>query len=813
MAELPKYQPISRGLVSTPQLDFASTREAYRATQSMQQGLDKISKFAFEKVAETSVKEAAQYTIDNPPTPEQIELAKAGEITMEDLIPKGGAAAQQTVRKLMASQLRNTLQVDLETGYLNNLEEVKSGNITDDVTLKSKLNAPIQGMLKVLNGIDPEEALKFQAYAANSGFNITVAANKEFDNQFRKINDQVSEQSVLNASKIADEVIPNYGLSNLKVIQDTVSLLDSNVEKSIQQGTVENAKLQASVWSNKKAALFTTVISNGIDDVVRLSASGNPQAEDALFVTLGQFDEAASIFNINPTAVEKLKNETIEKFHSARIKQEYNAAENKVDFLNKFNADAKSGPVGNLFNKDGIPSQKERLTRGISFDEVERLQSAFAADINKINSENKTRQNLLNDRVSELKGVLTDGSTVTEKDMLELVQLADDLGVEPGSKLAKSIQELFVVNSDTKLFLTLNSDELTKYESDLNLKTSKEGASPLTAARLDNLRTFRSNRQELINKDPVSAMSRFGGEKAIPLNWTANQEDFVADVKKRITDTTTFANQNGKAPKYFTLAEKASLGNLFNQSDTMTQAGILVKLTDAFGNKAPEAFAEISDQSPIISHLGGLSLVSTQQETIVDALNGLQQIKAGNSPLETKDATNNKFTALQFTLGSAYSNLPKTRSAIIKTANAIYTQRAINNGQTEFDEEMYTKAFQEASGAIYTGEDIYGGVITYQEKQMPIPNNIKQNDFEDIINNATYEDFQKVANGTLKDSIGRAYSIKSLQNAVIAPIDNETAYLYAEDYRNNPGALRFYTGDNRPVIINLKQLGNLVKVD
>jgi len=813
MAELPKYQPISRGLVSTPQLDFASTREAYRATQSMQQGLDKISKFAFEKVAETSVKEAAQYTIDNPPTPEQIELAKAGEITMEDLIPKGGELARETVRKLTAAQLRSQLQIDLDTGYLEILEQVKLGNITNDAGLKAKLNAPIQGMSKVLNSISPEEALKFQAYSANSGFNIGVAATKIFDTKMREVGDQASEQTVSTISKIAQETLPGIGLSNLSSTKGQIELFDSNIQNQTDQGTEAGSKKNLAIWSATKAAIFTTIIDNGINDVVRLAASGNPQAEDALFVSLSQFDEAGSIFNINPEAIGKLKNETIEKFHSARIKQEYNAAENKVDFLNKFNADAKSGPVGNLFKKDGSPSQKERLTRGISFDEVERLQSAFAADINKINSENKTRQNLLNDRVSELKGILTDGSTVKEKDILELVQSADELGVEPDSKIAKSIQELFVVNSDTKLFLTLNSDELTKYESDLNLKTSKEGASPLTAARLDNLRTFRSNRQELINKDIVSAMSRFGGEKAIPLNWTANQEDFVADVKKRITDTTTFANQNGKAPKYFTIAEKASLGNVFNQSDTMTQAGILVKLTNAFGNKAPEAFAEISDQSPIISHLGGLALVSTQQETIVDALNGLQQIKAGNSPLETKDATNNKFTALQFTLGSAYSNLPKTRSAIIKTANAIYTQRAINNGQTEFDEEMYTKAFQEASGAIYTGEDIYGGVITYQEKQMPIPNNIKQNNFEDIINNATYLDFQKVANGTLKDSIGRAYSIKSLQNAVIAPIDNETAYLYAEDYRNNPGALRFYTEDNRPVIINLKQLGNLVKVD
>jgi hypothetical protein len=188
-------------------------------------------------------------------------------------------------------------------------------------------------------------------------------------------------------------------------------------------------------------------------------------------------------------------------------------------------------------------------------------------------------------------------------------------------------------------------------------------------------------------------------------------------------------------------------------------------------------------------------------------------MKAGNKPFEGTGDSSFKKTLIADQLGSAYSISPPTRNALIATADAIYTKRAIDSGKTTFDERMFTKAFQDAAGATKgTDGNLYGGIIEYRGNRIPIPGNIRQDKFKSIIEQATYEDFAAVSNGLPEDPQGRKYTIEKLRKGYPIFIDTGVAqWSYDNPSEGKGGKLEgFSTRSGTPLEIDIAKLADIV---
>jgi hypothetical protein len=234
--------------------------------------------------------------------------------------------------------------------------------------------------------------------------------------------------------------------------------------------------------------------------------------------------------------------------------------------------------------------------------------------------------------------------------------------------------------------------------------------------------------------------------------------------------------------------------------------------SQGFGKESGKAMGEISKFSPEFAHVGGLIISGANKQTVFDAINGMKQTQAGNKPFEGTGDSATRKNILAEELGGAYANAPKTRAAIVATTNNIYDERAIRAGKSTFDDGMFKQALQEASGVIMAKNGkAYGGIIEYRGTRIPIPNNIAQDSFKDIINRATYEDFAKASNGLPEDDQGRKFTIDRLRKGYPAFIDTDRAVLYYEDYRGKTSPLAFTIKDKSPLLVNFRDLAEIVK--
>lgn len=93
---------------------------------------------------------------------------------------------------------------------------------------------------------------------------------------------------------------------------------------------------------------------------------------------------------------------------------------------------------------------------------------------------------------------------------------------------------------------------------------------------------------------------------------------------------------------------------------------------------------------------------------------------------------------------------------------------------------------------------------------MAIPNNIRQDDFEDIIERATLQDFEAATGSVPQDEKGRTYPIERLRRAYLVSIDESTAIMYYDNPTEKSTPVAFGNQEGKELIVNLKVLADRV---
>lgn len=538
-----------------------------------------------------------------------------------------------------------------------------------------------------------------------------------------------------------------------------------------------------------KATALLGLEQNG-EDAIRLMVSGIGNAENLLFSELQRIRQQAIAAGFGPVEVERQIQSVSEQAHIARFRKEYEKATNKTEFLKRVQADLGAGPIGDLYDKDGLPLKQNRVTRGIAVNKMGALVNEIEADLRSRNAVfNQLRSELKQD-ISEISKIFTFGQIPSEGVVTDIVNRARNLGLPPNDPTMRRVNYLSELRQETIGFNKMSPVQLNDW---INARQSQIGAGA-TVEQSELLKVARdslANKINMLDKDPVTLMANTNFAPVKVIDFGAARPDLEKQIGERRSQAKGFAATMNSDERYFSQSEANALSVFFNNATPNRQIETLDALATGFGKDINKAIREISKTAPELSYIASLSVSGGEQnrQVVMDALNGLRLIKEGNKPFEgTGDASFKKNVIAQ-QLGNAFASNPITRNALIATTEAIYANRAITSGKTTFDESMWKKSFQQASGAIQGADgNLYGGIIEYRGNHIPIPTNIRQDRFRSIIDRATYEDFMAASNGVPQDSQGRKYPIDRLRKSYPIFIDTNIAVLSFDNPAENAGS-------------------------
>jgi hypothetical protein len=710
-----------------------------------------------------------------------------------------------------------------------NLQQVQSralDRVIDYATQVGKEQAIQEGrqsvtdveQAKVILGQVKEKGMPFSAFdrAAYDQANEVLAL--ELDNQGRAMFSQKIKQYKQDPNADPINFLAETGDIALG-FDSLTSLLDPKLRAKTAAGLQrarDTAFLEISETYNDRVA--KEVQAKGIagiaqrrDDISRLGASNKIGAENDLFLEIQDIRTFARASQIGAIEAEKQVIGAIEDFHIQRIRKEFAKAPDKAAFLKNLQADLSSGPIGDLFDEKGNPTKTDRLSRGIDPAKVTALTNEFEADLRAQDAQVRALRTEIKGDITETMRIFSLGAVPDQSVVSDIQRRVTSLGGAADPDLVAQANYLGVLRQQSIAFSKMNSAQLGDWIRNAEQQTAN-GANLQQAMLIDVARKSLSSLTNDLEKDPVARMNRTGFAPVKTLDFTAQPDQLMSQIKERVTQSRAFAETQGLAvPRFLSNDEAALMSSFLDKAPIDNQIAFLGTINQGFGKDTGLVLSEMSKFAPEFAHVAGLSTVGASKSTLVDALNGIKLSKEGVKTFEGSGDAATKKAQLADQLGGAYIYAPKTRQAIVKTADAIYLSRSIGMDKTVFDGELYKQAFQEASGAVmYKDGKLRGGIIEHRGVKMAIPNNIPQNDFSSILDKATLEDFAAATGVTPQDEKGRAYTVDRLRKAYLVSRDDSTAIMYYENPTDKSNPVAFGGANGEQLIINLRVLADRV---
>lgn len=363
MADLPKYQQTGRVMPDMPQLDFANVRESFRASQSMSQGLDKISSFAFGKMGEQAEKDAIKNAIEQPLTLEQIQQANQRGESVTDLLDQvgGGQIYQDTYRKIQGKQLRSELEITAQQALSAIQSQVTLGQINDVNVISSKFDSIVSGFSKPLEALSPEDAVSFKqsmATTANSFFKDSI---KTLEKRTLTYN-QVLSQENFDYSVDAAKSMINTTLDPA-MLKESKQMLGLRVFEQALSGGETFALAQLGefnkAWENSISNKFEEIIFS--DEFSPKSKSGLPDFNATMKkIDAGDLGEASELWKQYPQD----QKDAITKEAYNKLTNDYSAYKKTIEINKEAEEESAKAELIDLSRNKYSPTEtKNRVDR------------------------------------------------------------------------------------------------------------------------------------------------------------------------------------------------------------------------------------------------------------------------------------------------------------------------------------------------------------------------------------------------------------------------------------------------------------------
>ena len=273
-----------------------------------------------------------------------------------------------------------------------------------------------------------------------------------------------------------------------------------------------------------------------------------------------------------------------------------------------------------------------------------------------------------------------------------------------------------------------------------NIISAAPGADPALYKKVKYAQDYLTKLNTDLDKDPIATANKIGIHNIPSLNTatflanpgdTENQAIFAAQVRNRTAQAQSVAQWYGIKPQYFTQQEKTALTDYMNNTtNPILIKSVTASLVAGFGNKADDAFKEISKDNKILGHLGGLLLVSNNEKAADDLLKGNKLIK--DKTVEIFKDNDDSFQSWKRNNNKLFYTNPDTYNSSIEAARAIYVSRKYDkrSDTSIFNPSDFKAAFEDAVGK--NGKN--GGIDTsLGNNPQVIPAWMKNGDFAKVV--------------------------------------------------------------------------------
>lgn len=550
-----------------------------------------------------------------------------------------------------------------------------------------------------------------------------------------------------------------------------------HAEQKAEQATALNSEVEAKVKALQQSAyrlgLDPTADASLAEDLTNLTARLQVRDVDGKLI-------------ISPKSAEKFMKDMGGKLAEARLKGAFTRLPDTAsrerfvaDLQQKYMAGA--DPLLNEF----LPDDFERLAGGMVSDiRSEKVASnAAAAGVKQ--------------EVKAVAEMAKDGYGLSETDATALEARVIATGdPELIANLDGARNTLGFVQNARKMPPNELQRRVEAYQADLAKSATPEAVARLKLAE-DVLATTRDN----IARDPIEWASKTGLIQVPELDLSSPQAA-AKSLKARAAVAGEIATYYGRDVRFFRESEKEALVSATRQGGPQL-VDMATTLVGALGTDAPKALSEISKDAPEAAVVGGLMTTNGDPAFVKDVATGLQ-LRATDQAFKPLAPTESQWRPIA---ASAYGNAltvsPETQSALIASANAAYEIRARRLGLASFDPDVYDQALRQAAGEVTINGETYGGIATYRGHQVLVPAEVKQDSFDDLIEDIRYEDIP--SNGVYPHANGKGVNIATFRSATLVSIgDGRYWAAMGEPESDNPQYLQ--GPDGKLFVLDLKRM-------
>ena len=161
--------------INVPQIDMVGSRAQAQQANTLSQLLDRMSQSAFGDAAKMQERAGVQFAAENPPTAQQLELAKNGDMSWLGAPSGSQNVFDMALRKARSLELASHFEAEGRTKLTELLNQVEEGKISSDV-VSTKIKTMTDGLAKSLAPVDADASLKFRASMATYGHTVLKAS-------------------------------------------------------------------------------------------------------------------------------------------------------------------------------------------------------------------------------------------------------------------------------------------------------------------------------------------------------------------------------------------------------------------------------------------------------------------------------------------------------------------------------------------------------------------------------------------------------------------------------------------------------------
>jgi hypothetical protein len=193
--------------ITPRQIDYTTTANIQaRGANQLAQVIDRMSQNAFQVAGDLSRQAAMEDVASNPLTPEQLEMAKNGDMSQLGI---GGSRLNifdATVRKARSFELASAFDTEAKAEVVKILSDVENGTATSQ-SAAQKLNTMTRGFSQSLAQVDADAALKFTASMGVYANTVMAEAYKSEQKRTKEKQALLLESNFSNTMKLVEPAL------------------------------------------------------------------------------------------------------------------------------------------------------------------------------------------------------------------------------------------------------------------------------------------------------------------------------------------------------------------------------------------------------------------------------------------------------------------------------------------------------------------------------------------------------------------------------------------------------------------------------